>query len=95
MSFINCCNILDFGSLFDLPTLSDSGFDYVKHFQPTIILTNQYFMPISEKLTNDTLSLNLCDKFWWLSEGSWYFKDLNRLTYSLRQIEMIFNNFGG
>jgi hypothetical protein len=62
MSFIYCYDISDYGSLYDLPTLSDSGTDNVKHFQPTIILTKQYFMSISEKLTNDTLSLNLRDK---------------------------------
>ena len=62
MSFINCYDISDSRSLFDLPTLSDSGTDNVKHFQPTIILTKQYFMSISENIKYDTLSLNLCDK---------------------------------
>jgi hypothetical protein len=62
MSFINCYDISDSRSLFDLPTLSDSGTDYVKHFQPTIILTNQYFMSISEYARYFTFSLNLCDK---------------------------------
>jgi hypothetical protein len=63
MSFIYCYDIIDWSSLFDLPTLSDSGTNNVKHFQPALILTKQYLMSISEIFKNETLSLNICDKY--------------------------------
>ena len=73
---INCYNIIDGISVFELASVSDTGCLNVKYFQLPLPLPLQQLSTYSQHFEHPMISCDLCDWYEWLREGSRQFKYL-------------------